>query len=85
MKEELKSGIVEFDLLVEQFENGEINFVELTSALWNKGYEQGKKQAYSQTPVSGKLYDICRCYDGAIGSYTGRCLMCGLTKKGNFY
>ena len=55
MKQELKSGIVEFDLLVEQFENGEINFVELTSALWNKGYDEGKKQAYSQTLVSGML------------------------------
>jgi len=58
MKEELKSGIVEFDLLVEQFENGGINFIELTSALWNKGYEEGKKQAYSQTPVSGLA---CKC------------------------
>lgn len=58
MKEELKSGIVEFDLLIEKFENGEINFVELTSALWNKGYKEGKKQAYSQTPVS---VSVCSC------------------------
>lgn len=58
MKQELKSGIVEFDLLVEQFENGEINFVELTSALWNKGYEEGKKQAYSQTLVSVSVCDF---------------------------
>lgn len=67
MKQELKSGIVEFDLLVEQFENGEINFVELTSALWNKGYEEGKKQAYSQTLVSGRSEllkcDICDSTD----------------------
>ena len=40
---------------------------------------------YSQTPVSGKLHDSCRCCDGGIRSYTGRCSMCGLTKKGNFY
>ena len=85
MKEELKSGIVEFDLLVEQFENGEINFVELTCALWNKGYDEGKKQAYSQTPVSIELPDTCMCLGGTINSYTGGCSMCGLPKKGNFY
>lgn len=85
MKKELQSGIVEFDLLVEQFENGEINFVELTSALWNKGYEEGKKQAYSQTLVSGELPTTCSCYGSDISSFTGGCLMCGLPKKGNFY
>ena len=85
MKQELKSGIVEFDLLVEQFENGEINFVELTSALWNKGYDEGKKQAYSQTLVSGELPTTCSCYGGDISSFSGGCLMCGLPKKGNFY
>lgn len=69
MKEELKSGIVEFDLLVERFENGEINFVELTSALWNKGYEEGKKQAYSQTLVS-----VSVCEFG--------CEKCGMTFSG---
>lgn len=85
MKKELQSGIVEFDLLVEQFENGEINFVELTSALWNKGYEEGKKQAYSQTLVSGELPTTCSCLHSRVSSYTGKCEFCGLIKKGNFY
>ena len=78
MKQELKSGIVEFDLLVEQFENGEINFVELTSALWNKGYDEGKKQAYSQTLVSGS---VCDC------THTQACKICGSEKglDGDFW
>ena len=42
MKQSLKSGIPEFDKAVEQFENGEINFVELTSRLWNKAYKIGQ-------------------------------------------
>ena len=41
MKYELKSGIKELDELVEQFENGEIDFVRFTSSLWNKGYSAG--------------------------------------------
>jgi hypothetical protein len=77
MKQELKSGIVEFDLLVEQFENGEINFVELTSALWNKGYDEGKKQAYSQTLVSGS---VCDCMKNLYteGIFV-KCSKCGTT------
>ncbi len=43
MKKELKSGIIEFDNLVEQFENGEINFVALADRLWNGGYCAGKE------------------------------------------
>ena len=69
MKQELKSGIVEFDLLVEQFENGEINFLELTSVLWNKGYDEGKKQAYSQTLVSGE----CAIHNTDLN---GKCFKC---------
>ena len=75
MKQELKSGIVEFDLLVEQFENGEINFVELTSALWNKGYDEGKKQAYSQTLVSGSVCDY-PWHDSEVVTFGG-CMKCG--------
>lgn len=44
MKQSLKSGIPEFDEAVEQFENGEINFVELTSRLWNKAYKIGQTE-----------------------------------------
>lgn len=77
MKEELKSGIVEFDLLVEQFENGEINFVELTSALWNKGYDEGKKQAYSQTPVSGSVCNHPLPYRLAKSDVNYECTLCG--------
>jgi hypothetical protein len=79
MKEELKSGIVEFDLLVEQFENGEISFVELTSALWNKGYKEGKKQAYSQTLVSGS---VCYCGKPSVEECEPCCsLACALKPK----
>lgn len=51
MKQELKSGIKEFDEAVEQFENGEINFVELTSRLWNKAYSIGQSEQLQQTGV----------------------------------
>ena len=44
MKQELKSGIPEFDNAVEQFENGEINFLELTCRLWNTAYAMGKSE-----------------------------------------
>lgn len=43
MKDELKSGIEEFDDIVVKFENGEISFIQLTSDLWNKGYEAGQQ------------------------------------------
>jgi len=39
----MKSGIKEFDVLIEQFTNGKINFVDLISGLWNKGYMAGKE------------------------------------------
>jgi len=42
MKQELKSGITELDNLIEDFENGKINFVELTSNIWNSGYSAGR-------------------------------------------
>jgi hypothetical protein len=44
MKQELKSGIPEFDNAVEQFENGEINFLDLTCRLWNTAYAMGKSE-----------------------------------------
>jgi len=80
MREELKSGIVEFDLLVEQFENEKINFVEFTSALWNKGYGEGKKQAYSQKHVSSSLpiSEIVDC--GKDGKFEV-CNVCGNAKR----
>lgn len=40
MREELKSGILQLDDLVEKFENGEITFVALVSNLWYKGYKK---------------------------------------------
>lgn len=84
MKKELQSGIVEFDLLVEQFENGEINFVELTSALWNKGYEEGKKQAYSQTLVSGAFCNCAfRTLIKPISDTEYECFDCGKEIKQN--
>ena len=45
MKSELKSGIPEADKLIEDFENGVINFVELTSRLWNYGYHAGMEDS----------------------------------------
>ena len=45
MKAELKSGIYEADKLIEDFENGVINFVELTSRLWNSGYHAGMEES----------------------------------------
>lgn len=44
MKEQLKSGIKEFDELIEQFENGELNFVDFTCKLWNGGLYAGIDQ-----------------------------------------
>lgn len=58
MKQELKSGIKEFDEAVEQFENGEINFVELTSRLWNKAYSIGCSEQLQQADV---IKSVCQC------------------------
>jgi hypothetical protein len=58
MKQELKSGIKEFDETVEQFENGEINFVELTSRLWNKAYSIGCSEKLQQADV---IKSVCDC------------------------
>ena len=55
MKQSLKSGIPEFDEAVEQFENGEINFVELTSRLWNKAYKIGQTEQCNIADVSISL------------------------------
>ena len=44
MRKELKSGIPEFDDAVEKFENGEMDFVELTSYLWNTAYSVGQRE-----------------------------------------
>ena len=57
MKQELKSGIKEFDETVEQFENGEINFVELTSRLWNKAYSIGCSEKLPQADVIKSVCD----------------------------
>jgi hypothetical protein len=54
MKQSLKSGIPEFDEAVEQFENGEINFVELTSRLWNKAYKIGQTEQCNIVDVVGR-------------------------------
>jgi len=54
MKQSLKSGIPEFDEAVEQFENGEINFVELTSCLWNKAYNIGQTEQCNIANVVGQ-------------------------------
>lgn len=45
MKEELKSGIQEFDLTIEQYERGEIDLIKLSSKLWNGGYSAGEKES----------------------------------------
>ena len=37
------SGIKEFDELIKQFQNSEIDFLTLTCGLWNKGYNAGKE------------------------------------------
>lgn len=37
------SGIEEFDKLIKQFQNLEIDFLALTCGLWNKGYNAGKE------------------------------------------
>lgn len=37
------SGMKEFDELIKQFQNSDISFLQLTSMLWNKGYEAGKE------------------------------------------
>ncbi len=43
MKDELKFGIEEADKLIEDFENGDITFLELTCGLWNGGYNACKE------------------------------------------
>lgn len=70
MKQELKSGIKEFDEAVEQFENGEINFIALTCRLWNKAYSIGKSEQLQQADVSGSNdpHEVSKV----------RCDLCGL-------
>ena len=52
MKEELKFGIEEADKLIEDFENGDVTFLELTCGLWNGGYNACKED---QKIVSQRL------------------------------
>ncbi len=52
MKEELKFGIKKADKLIEDFENGDITFLELTCGLWNGGYNACKED---QKIVSQRL------------------------------
>lgn len=75
MKQELKSGIKEFDEAVEQFENGEINFVELTSRLWNKAYSIGRSEQLQQADVIGS----CRFYE-QDNTTSMNCKHCGKSK-----
>jgi len=46
VKDELKSGIPECDDIVYQFENGDLNFIQLIGRLWNKGYDYGMKYTF---------------------------------------
>jgi len=48
MKEELKFGIKKADKLIEDFENGDITFLELTCGLWNGGYNACKEDQQNQ-------------------------------------
>lgn len=58
MKTELKFGIEVADKLIEDFENGEITFLELTCGLWNGGYKACKEdEALSIHGVSISLPD----------------------------
>lgn len=56
MEQELKSGIPEFDNIVEQYENGKINFLELTCRLWNTAYSIGKIDQLN-------LQHVSNCYN----------------------
>ena len=53
MKKELKLGIEVADKLIEEFENGNVNFVELTCGLWNEGYKACKEDL--ALPIHGVI------------------------------
>ncbi len=73
MKQELKSGIPEFDNAVEQFENGEINFLELTCRLWNTAYTMGKSEQLNLPQVSDTVCEHYCLHKGDDGRLHCKC------------
>lgn len=84
MRHELKSGIPQFDNAVEQFENGEINFLELTCFLWNTAYAIGKSEHLEISPITDEfeqsVCDECKGWGYTVdddGRRKTHCSKCG--------
>jgi len=79
MTDELKSGIPQFDNAVEQFENGEISFLQFASRLWNTAYEMGKKEKLKLLTLNEQPPYLCKFEQDEIYS-SSTCKYCGGTK-----